>query len=70
MLATIRELAGEGMTMVLATHEMSFARDVADRVRRLDAGRVVEAGPPAQVGDPVEARTQPFLRRVIDAGRL
>jgi polar amino acid transport system ATP-binding protein len=71
VLATIRELAGEGMTMVLATHEMSFARDVADRVCFLDAGRVVEAGPPAQVlGDPVEARTQQFLRRVIEAGRL
>ena len=71
VLATIRELAGQGMTMVLATHEMSFAREVADRVCFLDAGKVVEVGPPAQVlGEPVEARTQQFLKRVIEAGRL
>ena len=71
VLAAIRDLAGEGMTMVLATHEMGFARDVADRVCFLHDGRVLEAGPPAQVlGDPVEARTQQFLRRVIEAGRL
>jgi polar amino acid transport system ATP-binding protein len=71
VLATIRELAGQGMTMVLATHEMGFARDVADRVVFLDAGQVVEVGPPAQVlGDPLEPRTQQFLRRIIEAGRL
>jgi polar amino acid transport system ATP-binding protein len=71
VLATIRELAAQGMTMVLATHEMGFARDVADRVVFLDAGQVVEVGPPAQVlGDPLEPRTQQFLRRVIEAGRL
>ena len=59
------------MTMLLATHEMGFARDVADRVCFLHEGRVLEAGPPAQVlSDPVEDRTQQFLRRVIEAGRL
>jgi polar amino acid transport system ATP-binding protein len=61
----IRDLKGEGMTMVLATHEMGFAREVADRVCFLDGGRVLESGPPAQVlGDPVEPRTQQFLRRL------
>jgi polar amino acid transport system ATP-binding protein len=71
VLAVIRELAAGGMTMVIATHEMGFARDVADGVVFLDAGRVVETGPPEQVlGDPVEPRTQAFLKRVIDAGRL
>jgi polar amino acid transport system ATP-binding protein len=71
VLSMIRELKGEGMTMVLATHEMGFARQVADRVAFLDAGRVLEQGPPEQVlGDPVEARTRQFLTRIIDAGRL
>jgi polar amino acid transport system ATP-binding protein len=71
VLALIRELRDEGMTMLLATHEMAFARQVADRVCFLDGGRVLEEGPPEQVlADPVEPRTRQFLSRIIDAGRL
>jgi polar amino acid transport system ATP-binding protein len=71
VLTMIRDLKGDGMTMVLATHEMGFARQVADRVAFLDAGRVLEEGPPEQVlGDPVEPRTRQFLARIIEAGRL
>ncbi len=71
VLTMIRDLKGEGMTMVLATHEMGFARQVADRVVFLDGGRVLESGPPEQVlGDPVEPRTRQFLARIIEAGRL
>jgi polar amino acid transport system ATP-binding protein len=71
VLMLIRELKDDGMTMLLATHEMGFARDVADKVCFLDGGRVLEEGPPEQVlGDPREARTRQFLRRIIDAGRL
>jgi len=71
VLTMIRDLKGDGMTMVLATHEMGFARQVADRVAFLDQGRVLEQGPPEQVlGDPVEARTRQFLARIIEAGRL
>jgi polar amino acid transport system ATP-binding protein len=71
VLTMIRELKTEGMTMILATHEMGFARQVADKVVFLDGGRVLEAGPPAQVlGDPEEARTRQFLARIIEAGRL
>ncbi len=71
VLSVIRELAGRGLTMVLATHEMGFARDVANRVVFLDAGRVVESGPPSQVlGEPTQPRTQQFLKRVIEGGRL
>ncbi|MEZ5140864.1 MAG: amino acid ABC transporter ATP-binding protein [Acidimicrobiales bacterium] len=71
VLGAIRDLAAEGMTMVLATHEMGFARDVADTVCFLHEGRVLESGPPSQVlGEPVEERTQRFLARVIEAGRL
>lgn len=71
VLSVIRELADSGMTMVLATHEMGFARDVADRVCFMDAGRVLESGPPAKLlKNPQETRTQQFLRRVIEAGRL
>jgi polar amino acid transport system ATP-binding protein len=59
------------MTMLLATHEMSFAREVADRVCFLDGGRVVEAGQPDQVfSEPREPRTQQFLRRIVEAGRM
>jgi polar amino acid transport system ATP-binding protein len=59
------------MTMVLATHEMGFARDVANRVCFLDQGRVLESGPPeALFGHPTMPRTQQFLARVIEAGRL
>jgi polar amino acid transport system ATP-binding protein len=71
VLTMIRDLKNDGMTMVLATHEMGFARQVADRVAFLDAGRVLEQGPPEQVlGDPLEARTRQFLARIIEAGRL
>ncbi|WP_375499841.1 amino acid ABC transporter ATP-binding protein [uncultured Jatrophihabitans sp.] len=71
VLSLVRELREDGMTMLLATHEMGFARDVADTVCYLDGGRVLESGPPEQVlADPVEARTRQFLRRIIDAGRL
>ena len=71
VLTMIRDLKGEGMTMVLATHEMGFAKQVADKVVFLDGGRVLESGPPDQVlGDPVEPRTRQFLSRIIEAGRL
>jgi polar amino acid transport system ATP-binding protein len=71
VLTMIRDLKGDGMTMVLATHEMGFARGVADQIVFLDGGRIVESGPPDQVlGDPVEARTRQFLARIIEAGRL
>ena len=71
VLDVIRELAAEGMTLVIATHEMGFARDVADRICFLDAGRILEEGPPAEIlSSPREERTQRFLQRVISAGRL
>ncbi len=71
VLTLVRELAGQGMTILMATHEMGFARQVADRVCFLDDGVVREQGPAAQVlGDPVEARTRQFLARIIEAGRL
>jgi polar amino acid transport system ATP-binding protein len=71
VLSMIRDLKGEGMTMLIATHEMGFARQVADRVCFLDGGRVLEQGPPARVlGTPTEPRTRQFLRRIIEAGRL
>jgi polar amino acid transport system ATP-binding protein len=71
VLAVIRELAAVGMTMLIATHEMSFARDIADRVVFLDAGVILEQGPPAEIfSAPKEPRTQQFLERVIEAGRL
>jgi len=71
VLDVIRELATEGMTMIIATHEMGFARDVADRVCFLDQGVILEQGPPSVVlSNPSEQRTQRFLQRVISAGRL
>ncbi|WP_283775803.1 amino acid ABC transporter ATP-binding protein [Rhizomonospora bruguierae] len=71
VLTMIRDLKATGMTMVLATHEMGFARQVADRVCFLEGGAVLESGPPEQVlGDPVQPRTRQFLRRIIEAGRL
>ena len=71
VLGVIRELAGRGLTMVLATHEMGFARDVANRVCFLHEGRVLEAAPPDELfGDPRHERTRQFLRRVTEAGRL
>ena len=71
VLNVIRELAASGMTMLIATHEMGFARDIADRICFLDAGTIVEAGLPDQIlSDPREARTRQFLQRIIEAGRL
>ena len=71
VLAVIRELASEGMTMLIATHEMSFARDVAHRVCFLDAGVILEEGTAAEIfGAPREPRTQQFLQRIVEAGRL
>lgn len=71
VLNVVRDLKGDGMTMVLATHEMGFAREVADQVCFLDAGVVLERGTPEQIfGDPQEERTQRFLRRIVEAGRL
>ena len=71
VLAVVRELAAEGMTMLIVTHEMSFARDIADRVCFLDEGRIVEEGPPGRIfSEPSEERTRRFLQRIIDAGRL
>ena len=71
VLNVVRELAAGGMTMVIATHELGFARDIAHRVCVLDGGRIVEEGPPAQMfQEPREARTRQFLQRIIDAGRM
>jgi polar amino acid transport system ATP-binding protein len=71
VLDVIRELAAGGMTMVIATHEMSFARDIAHRIGFLDAGRILEQGPPSEIlSAPKEPRTRQFLQRVIQAGRL
>ncbi|WP_045867195.1 amino acid ABC transporter ATP-binding protein [Streptomyces sp. WMMB 714] len=67
VLAVMRRLADEGMTMMVVTHEMSFAREVADRVVFMDGGVIVEEGPPERViGDPQHQRTRTFLRRVLD----
>jgi polar amino acid transport system ATP-binding protein len=71
VLEVIRELARGGMTMVIATHEMGFARDIASRVCFLDAGVILEQGEPEQIFTaPREERTRQFLQRIIDAGRL
>jgi polar amino acid transport system ATP-binding protein len=71
VLDVIRELAAGGMTMIIATHEMSFARDIASRVCFLDGGRILEEGPPERMfREPTESRTRQFLDRVIAAGRL
>lgn len=71
VLRAIRDLADGGMTMLLATHEMGFAREVANTVHFLHEGRVLESGPPAQIfSEPTQPRTQQFLARVLDAGRL
>jgi polar amino acid transport system ATP-binding protein len=71
VLQVIGELAEGGMTMVLATHEMSFARDIANRVCFLDEGRILEVGTPEEIFTrPREARTQQFLERIIKARRL
>ncbi|MGH2465734.1 MAG: amino acid ABC transporter ATP-binding protein [Candidatus Limnocylindrales bacterium] len=71
VLNVVRELAAGGMTMIIATHEMGFARDIANRVCFLDAGRILEEGPPGQIfSAPAEPRTRQFLDRVIAAGRM
>ena len=71
VLAVIRELAREGMTMLIATHEMGFARDIADRVCFLEAGRILEQGRPERIfTTPEHTRTRQFLGRIIEAGRL
>jgi polar amino acid transport system ATP-binding protein len=71
VLRVIRELAEGGMTMLIATHEMGFARDIADRVCFLDAGVILEEGPPDRIfSAPEQPRTRQFLDRIIEAGRL
>ena len=71
MLRVIRELAEGGMTMLIATHEMGFARDIADRVCFLDEGVILEQGEPERIfTSPEQPRTRQFLDRIIEAGRL
>ena len=71
VLDVVRGLKADGMTMLFATHEMAFAREISDRVCFLHQGRILEEGPPSQIlQSPTEPRTQAFLQRVIDAGRL
>jgi polar amino acid transport system ATP-binding protein len=71
VLNVVRDLAAQGMTMLIATHEMGFARDIATRVAFIDGGRILEQGPPEQIfSSPVEPRTREFLQRIIEAGRL
>ena len=71
VLNVVRELAASGMTMLIATHEMAFARDIADRVCFLDEGVILEEGPPEHIfSAPREPRTQQFLARIVEAGRL
>jgi polar amino acid transport system ATP-binding protein len=70
VLAAVRDLKSEGVTMLIATHEMSFAREVADRVGYLHDGQLLEVGPPEQVlSDPQQPETKRFLRRLLEAGR-
>ena len=71
VLDVVRDLKRDGMTMLIATHEMAFAREIADRVCFLHDGRILEQGPPDRILDaPTEPRTQQFLQRVVKAGRL
>jgi polar amino acid transport system ATP-binding protein len=71
VLNVIRELAAGGMTMLIATHEMGFAREIADEVCFLDEGVILEHGPPEQIfSAPREPRTRQFLQRIVEAGRL
>ena len=71
VLSLVRELANTGMTMIIATHEMSFAREVADKVCFLDGGVILEEGTPEQIFSATsEDRTREFLARIIEAGRL
>ena len=70
VLQAVRDLKEEGVTMILATHEMSFAREVADRVCFLHEGRIIEEGPPERIlREPERPETQRFLRRLLEAGR-
>ncbi|HET6830878.1 MAG TPA: amino acid ABC transporter ATP-binding protein [Solirubrobacterales bacterium] len=70
VLRAVRDLKDEGVTMLIATHEMGFAREVADKVGFLHEGRLVEVGPPERVlEDPEDPNTQKFLRRLLEAGR-
>jgi polar amino acid transport system ATP-binding protein len=71
VLALVRELKEEGMTMLIATHEMGFARDVADEICFLHDGRILERGEPGRVlSAPEQPELQRFLRRLLEAGRL
>jgi polar amino acid transport system ATP-binding protein len=71
VLQLVRDLTEVGMTMIIATHEMNFAREVANKICFLDAGVILEEGPPSQIfGDPQEERTKAFLSSVLAAGRL
>ena len=71
VLAVIKDLRKQGMTMVIVTHEMGFARDVADRVCFLDNGQILEEAPPKTLfSNPENPRTKQFLQRIIEAGRL
>jgi polar amino acid transport system ATP-binding protein len=71
VLSLVRELADSGMTMIVATHEMGFAREVADKVCFLDNGIILEEGPPDQMfTSPREPRTREFLARVLEAEKL
>jgi polar amino acid transport system ATP-binding protein len=71
VLDVVRALRADGMTLVIATHEMAFAREISDTVCFLDGGRIAESGPPGQIfGDPANPRTRQFLQRVVESGRL
>lgn len=71
VLDIVRDLAARGMTMLLATHEMGFAREVSSRICFLQRGKIYEQGPPAEIfGNPKGERTQAFLRSLTKAGRL
>jgi polar amino acid transport system ATP-binding protein len=71
VMRTLKQLKARGMTMVIVTHEMGFARDVADRVCFLSGGRIIEEGPPSALFTaPQDPRTQAFLQRILEAGRM
>jgi polar amino acid transport system ATP-binding protein len=71
VLNVIRELAAGGMTMVIATHEMGFARDIGNRICFLDEGVILEEGPPDRIlSEPEQPRTRQFLQSIIEAGRM
>jgi polar amino acid transport system ATP-binding protein len=71
VLNVIRNLKANGMTMLMATHEMGFAREIATKACFLDGGTIMEEGPPEQIfSQPTQPRTRQFLQRIIEAGRL